>query len=117
MASKEDPAPQESQRRTTVKKRVHDWKLTRPAKARAEICTKGWFKFYGGKRSPDHAIRTICVQPEAWESCEVFHGKRKTTTNLVDHFNCDRLGHRERYRALKGLDIDVNHDPSTVTGG
>ena len=51
IASKEDPAPQESQRTTTVKKRVHDWKLTRPAKARAEICTKGWFKFTAARGS------------------------------------------------------------------
>ena len=49
--------------------------------------------------------------PSAWESCEASYGKCKTTYNLVNHFNSDR------HRALKGLDIDVNPDPSTVTGG
>lgn len=42
------------------------------------------------------------------------YGKFKTTSNL---FNCNKPGHRERLRELKGLDIDVDPDPSTVTGG
>ena len=66
MAGKEDPAPQESERAATVKKRVHDWRLTRPAKARAEIWTRGWFKIYGGKRVPDRAVCTLCVRQGAW---------------------------------------------------
>ena len=44
MASKEDPARQESARAATVKK----------------IWTRGWFKNFG-KRVPDRAICTLCV--------------------------------------------------------
>lgn len=61
----------------------------------AEIWTREYIKIYGGIRTPDHAICTLCVQEKTWESYEVSYGRYKMTINLVSNVSCDRFGHRK----------------------